>query len=90
MSTQTVEEIRRTALDKFHANHEDGDIAINEAIEAINAVRRADMEAVIGQSPQNPYGAKDAFFHEWGYQASEYDKFLRAEQRKRMEERLNA
>ena len=36
---------------------------------------------VIGKSPENPYGIKDIFFHEWGHQASEYDKYIRKNQR---------
>ena len=42
-------------------------------------------ERVIGEDTQNPYSkSSDRFFNDWGYQASEYDKFIRGGMREKL------
>jgi phosphate starvation-inducible protein PhoH len=59
-------------------------MSLDEAVVAINALRREDMEAVIGEDVRVPHGPKSA-----GKTYAALGNQLRAEQRKKMEERLN-
>lgn len=90
---KTVEEILRELSDEsFDAGVDDVDgydavldQLVASAVEAINALRRADMEAVIGKSkPQYQWG--DGTAKSLWYEAQHK---LQEEQRKRMKERLN-
>ena len=51
--------------------------AMSEAKAALSAM----VAEIIGDSPENPYGKRDAFLHEWGAQAALYDKHVRDGQR---------